>query len=286
LPGLVVDRYADYLVLQLFSAGMERLREWIAVELEDLVAPRGIVERSDSPLRGLEGLPPRRGLLRGTEPGKVTLEEDGVRMDVDLLAGQKTGAFLDQRENHRLVRRYARGARVLDAFCHDGAFGLHAAAGGAEEIWSMDASAEALERARHNADAGGVGERFQFLQGDGLEVMRGLRAERGQFDLVILDPPSYTRSRKHVPQARRAYRELHRTALALLRPGGFLATSSCSHHIREDTFFETVLRAAHESGRRLRWVARGMQSPDHPVLPDVPETGYLKFGLFQALDAG
>jgi 23S rRNA (cytosine1962-C5)-methyltransferase len=286
LPGLVVDRYADHLVLQAFSAGMDHRRESLAALLEELVSPVAIVERSDSPLRALEGLPSRVGMLRGGEPGPVPIEEDGVKLEVDLLAGQKTGAFLDQRENRRLVRRYAEGARVLDVFCHDGWFGLQAAAGGAAEVLAVDASADCLARAQDNAKRNGFSSRHEVRQGDGVEVLQRLRKERRRFDLVILDPPSFTRSRKHVPQARRAYRELHREALRLLDPGGMLATSCCSHHIREDTFFETVIQASHETGRPLQWVARGMQSPDHPVLLDVPETGYLKFGLFRCSAAG
>ncbi len=286
LPGLVVDRYADHLVLQAFSAGMDHRRESLAALLEELVSPVAIVERSDSPLRALEGLPPRVGMLRGEEPGPVPIEEDGVKLEVDLLAGQKTGAFLDQRENRRLVRRHAEGARVLDVFCHDGWFGLQAAAGGAAKVLAVDANADCLARAQGNAKRNGFSSRHEVRHGDGVEVLQRLRKERRRFDLVILDPPSFTRNRKHVPQARRAYRELHREALRLLEPGGMLATSCCSHHIREDTFFETVIQASHETGRPLQWVARGMQSPDHPVLLDVPETGYLKFGLFRCSAAG
>jgi 23S rRNA (cytosine1962-C5)-methyltransferase len=284
LPGLVVDRYGEYLVLQAFSAGMDRQRETLGDLLQDLVSPAGIVERSDSPLRELEGLSPRRGMLRGSEPGPVETEENGVCLAVDLLAGQKTGGFLDQRDNRALVRRHAAGTRVLDAFCHDGWFGLQAAAGGASEILAVDINADCLNRAEGNARRNELAGRWQSRRGDAVQVIRRLRAEKRRFDLIILDPPSFARSRKHVPQARKAYRELHREALRVLEPGGLLATSSCSHHIREDTFFETVVQAAREAGRRLQWVAKGMQSPDHPVLVDVPETGYLKFGLFR--DAG
>lgn len=286
LPGLVVDRYVDHLVLQTFSAGMDRRRDNLAGLLEELLSPASIVERSDSPLRTLEGLPTRVGMLMGEAPGPVSIEEDGLKLEVDLLGGQKTGAFLDQRENRRLVRRHAAGTRVLDLFCHDGWFGLQAAAGGATEVLAVDTSPDCLARAQANAERNGFSSLHEVRRGDGLEVMQRLRKERRRFDLVILDPPSFTRSRKHVPQARRAYRELHREALRLLDPGGMLATSTCSHHIREDTFFETVMQASHETGRPLQWVARGMQSPDHPVLLDVPETGYLKFGLFRCATAG
>jgi 23S rRNA (cytosine1962-C5)-methyltransferase len=281
LPGLVVDCYGPHLVLQAFSAGMDRRRDDLAGLLEELLSARSIAERSDSPLRDLEGLPRRSGMLRGEAPGPVTVDEDGVHMQMDLLGGQKTGAFLDQRENRRLIRRHARDRRVLDVYCHDGGFGLQAAAGGAQSVLAVDVSEDSLGRAMANAETNGFQERLQVRRGDGVAMLRKLHAEQQRFDLVILDPPSFTRSRKHVPQARRAYRELHRAALAVLEAGGMLATASCSHHIREDTFFETVVQASHESGRQLQWVARGMQSPDHPVLLDVPETSYLKFGLFR-----
>jgi 23S rRNA (cytosine1962-C5)-methyltransferase len=283
LPGLVVDRYGDVLVLQAFSAGMERRRETLAAILREKLSPRAIVERGDSPLRKLEGLPMRNGMLHGGEPGPVEVEDEGLRLVVDVLSGQKTGAFLDQRQNRRLVRRHAAGLRVLDLFCHDGWFSLHAAAGEAAEVLGVDIAADCLQRAEANAARNGFSERCSFRRGDGRDLLRTLRSEGRRFDLVVLDPPSFTRTRKQVPVARRAYRDLHRAALGVLEPGGLLATASCSHHIREDTFFEAVHRAAVEAGRTLRWVARGMQSPDHPVLVGVPETGYLKFGLFQVL---
>jgi 23S rRNA (cytosine1962-C5)-methyltransferase len=283
LPGLVVDRYADCLVLQTFSAGMDRLRDQLVEGLVELLSPRAIVERNESPLRDLEELPRRTGLLHGSLDEPVEIDEDGVRLRLDLLHGQKTGGFLDQRENRASVRRHAKGARVLDAFCHDGWFSLQAVAGGATDVVGLDISAEALARAGENARRNGCEERCDFRKGDALEAMRSMRPDRQGFDIVVLDPPSYTRTRKQVPQARRAYQTLHREAMRLVRRGGLLATASCSHHIREEIFFDTVVRASHAMGRRLRWVARGMQSPDHPVLPEVPETRYLKFALFQVL---
>jgi 23S rRNA (cytosine1962-C5)-methyltransferase len=283
LPGLVVDRYADCLVLQTFSAGMDRLRDELAGMLQDLFAARAVVERDESPLRDLEELPRRTGVLRGAVDGPVEVDEAGVRMQVDLLAGQKTGGFLDQRDNRAVVRRLAGGARALDVYCGDGAFSLQAAAGGAVEVLGIDASASAIERARANAARNRLDDRCAFREAGALPALRAMRAERQAYDLVILDPPSFTRARKQVPQARRAYGELHREAMRLLRRGGLLATASCSHHIQEDTFLQIVTRSAREMGRRLRWVHRGDQAPDHPVLPEVPETRYLKFGLFQVL---
>ena len=283
LPGLVVDRYADCLSLQTFSAGMDRHREAIAALLAELTGSTAVVERNESHLRDLEELPRRTGMLLGTLDGPLEIEDEGLRLQVDVLAGQKTGAFLDQRENRRIVRRHAKGMKVLDVYCNEGWFALHAAAGGAAEVLGIDRSAEAVERATANAARNEMGERCRFLAGDALQTMDSMRGDRLSFDLVILDPPSFTRSRKQVAQARRGYREIHREALRLLKRGGMLATASCSHHIHEAAFLEVVVRTAREMGRRLRWVARGGQAPDHPVLPEVPETQYLKFALFQVL---
>jgi 23S rRNA (cytosine1962-C5)-methyltransferase len=283
LPGLVVDRFADCLAVQTFSAGMDRRLQSIVDRLVELLSPRAVVERNESPLRDLEELPRRSGLLRGELSAPVEIEEAGVRFAVDLLGGQKTGGFLDQRENRALVRRFARGARVLDAYCHDGGFALQALAGGAVEALGIDASGDAIARARENAALNGFAERCEFRQADVVQTLSAMRPERNGFDLVILDPPSFTRSKKQVPQAKMGYLHLHREALRLVKRGGLLATASCSHHIREDTFIDVVVRASHEMNRRLRWVARGSQSPDHPILPEVAETQYLKFALFQVL---
>jgi 23S rRNA (cytosine1962-C5)-methyltransferase len=283
LPGLVVDCYADCLSLQTFSAGMDRRKEELVVMLAEIFEARAVVERNESPLRDLEELPRQSGLLHGTLDGPVEVEEAGVRLEVDLLGGQKTGGFLDQRENRAVVRRYARDLRVLDVYCNDGWFTCQAAAGGASEVSGIDASEEAVRRAVANVERNDFGERCNFLVGDALQSLRSLRSERQAFDLVILDPPSFARSRKQVPQAKKAYGTLHREAMRLLRRGGMLATASCSHHVREDTFLEIVGRSAREMGRRLRWVHRGGQAPDHPILPEVPETQYLKFALFQVL---
>jgi 23S rRNA (cytosine1962-C5)-methyltransferase len=283
LPGLVVDRYADCLALQAFSAGMDRLREPLAAMLAGIVDARAVVERNESPLRDLEELPRRTGLLHGALERPVSVEEEGLHLEVDLLGGQKTGGFLDQRENRRAVRRYAAGVEALDVHCNDGWFTVQVLAGGAAQVTGIDTSADAVRRAAANVERNGLGDRASFVVGDALEALRTLHAERRSFDLVILDPPSFARSRKQVPQARRAYAALHRDAYRLIRRGGMLATASCSHHVREDTFLEIAARSAREMGRRLRWIYRGGQSPDHPVLPEVPETRYLKFALFQVL---
>jgi 23S rRNA (cytosine1962-C5)-methyltransferase len=274
LPGLVVDRYGPYLSVQTFSAGMDRILPNLCDVLEELLTPAGIVERNASPLRTLEQLPPREGLLRGgVEP--VVIEEEGVRFTVDLLQGQKTGFFLDQRENRIAARRYARGARVLDCFCNDGGFALHAALHGATSVVGVDVSADAVARAAANAGLNGA-RNVHIEQADVFDYLRSAEAAGARFDLVILDPPSFTKSRKTVPAARKGYRELNQRAMRLLPPGGVLITASCSHHIQSDTFLDTVRAAGMRANRGLRLLDWRGAAPDHPVLPGVPETAYLK----------
>jgi len=280
LPGLIIDKYNDYLSVQTLSFGMDLRLPLIADALEDLFSPTGIVERNESPLRGLEQLPARKTLLRGT-CGETTISLAGVQFRMNPLEGQKTGFYLDQRENRRFVGAIARGAAVLDCFCNDGGFGLTAAAGGAASVHCIDSSPEAIGRTRENAALNGFSN-VTAAEGDVFDHLKELiRAER-TFDLVILDPPSFTRSKKNVQAAKKGYRDLHGFALRVLKPGGILATASCSHHIRQETFLESITRAADRTERRLQQLAWLGASPDHPTLPDVPETMYLKFGLFRA----
>ena len=282
LPGLIVDKYADCLSIQTLCLGMDRRLDLICDALTRLFSPRAIVERNESHLREREGLPPRRGLLRGETPGPTLIEEGGVRFEVDPLAGQKTGFFFDQRENRILMRRYAPGMRVLDAYCADGAFALHAVQGGAAAVLGIDVAAESIERARRNAILNGLEMGCQFEAVDSLTAMESLHAKGERFDVVVLDPPSFTRSRKNVPAAKKGYEEVNRKALRLLRRGGILATASCSFHITEETFLDCIQTAAFRAERHLRQLEWRTQAPDHPVIPAMPETRYLKFGVFQA----
>lgn len=277
LPGLIVDRYGDYCVIQNFCLGMERFLPLICDILESLLRPKGIVERNDSGLRALEGLEERKGVLRG-HPGPAPITEDGIAYTVDLLEGQKTGFFLDQRLNRSAIRRYAKGAEVLDCFCNDGGFALNAACGGAAHVEGVDISATAVRRAAANAAANGAAERVAFTEADVFEHLR--KREGKKFGLVILDPPSFAKNRKSVTAAKRGYRELHDLALKLIPAGGFLATASCSHHIFEETFLDIVQASARHAGRGLTLLEWHGASPDHPVLPAMAETKYLKFGIF------
>ncbi len=280
LPGLIVDRFDGALSLQVLSAGMEERTGLLCDILTDLVGPAAIVERNDSPLRILEGLAERKGILRG-EAGAVTITEHGLRYEVDILGGQKTGFFLDQRENRGAIRRYAAGRRVLDCFCNEGGFSLNAAAGGAVSVKGIDIAEAPLARAARNAEANGLADRVSFTAGDVFDLLKGAVAAKEEYDLVILDPPSFTKSRKTVKKALHGYRALHRGALQLIAGGGFLATASCSHHLYEETFREVIEKSAIDCGRQLTLLEWRGAAPDHPVLPGMPETAYLKFGVFR-----
>ncbi len=279
LPGLIVDRYNGYVVLQTLSAGMEMRLPMICDALESVLHPDAILERNESPLRTLEQLPQRKGVLRGT-PARITIEEHGLRYAVDLLEGQKTGFFLDQRENRALAARYCAHGSVLDCFCNDGGFALNAARGGAESVLGLDISADAVQRAGANAALNGISN-VQFQQVDVFEAL-GAAAGRGErFDSIILDPPSFTRSKKNVQPAKKGYRDLHMKAFALLRRGGILLTASCSHHIESGVFLDIIEESARKCGRKLQLLDWRGASPDHPTIPAIPETRYLKFGVFR-----
>jgi len=281
LPGLIVDKYGDVLCVQSLCCGAERSLPLVCDAIESLFSPRAVVERNESHLRSLEGLEMRSGLLRGTAPGEVEIREGDARFLVDPLSGHKTGFYFDQRENRLALRRYAAGARVLDAYCHAGAFGIHAALAGAREVLAVDVAAEAVARARRNAELNDLRDRVDFETGDAAEVMEALRSGGRKFDVVVLDPPSFTRSRKNVPAARRGYIDVNWRALRVLNRGGILATASCSFHITDETFMAAVQEAAVRGGRVLRLLEWRSQAPDHPVLPAMAETRYLKVGIFQ-----
>ena len=281
LPGLVVDKYNEYIAVQTFSFGMDARIELICDVLESLLKPVGIVERNESSLRLLEHLPQKKGTLRGDVQPTI-IEEHGLHYAVDLLAGQKTGFFLDQKENRLAIRRFSRGARVLDCFCNDGGFSLNAALGGATSVLGLDSSEEAIRHASENAASNDI-RNARFALADVFEQLQELRTSGETFDVLVLDPPSFTRSKKNVATAKRGYRELNMHALRVLNNGGILFTASCSHHIEPDVFLDVVQEAARQSGRRLQLLEWRGASPDHPTLPGVPETRYLKLGIFRAV---
>ena len=251
--------------------------------LTDRLKPVAIVERNDNVLRGKDGLPEGSGVLHGECPPLVRIKENGVSYDVDVLAGPKTGFFIDQRFHREQIRRYARDARVLDVFSADGGFGLQAAHAGASHVDLVDASAPAMERAQHNAETNGLADRVSFITSDALEWLAETADTESRYDLIILDPPAFAKRRRSLDDAERAYQSININAFRLLEPNGILATSSCSQAMTEEAFLKIVRYAARRAGRSLRLLFRGCQPPDHPVLDGMPETGYLKFYVFQAV---
>ena len=282
LPGLVIDRYGEVLVLQANAAGAERMTPEIVAGLLDTLRPRAIVARNDSPARAYEGLPERIELLHGTD-ATAEVEEGGVTFPVDPLGGQKTGFYFDQRPNRDRVASLAGGARVLDVFCHTGAFGLRCAAAGATSVTLVDSSAPALERAALAADRNGFSPRVATRRGDAFEVFSELATEGKIFDVVVCDPPAFAKSKKDQAAGLRAYGRMARLAAPLVAPGGFLFVASCSHHASPEMFALAVAEGLQRARREGRIVASGGAGPDHPVHPLLPESAYLKSQFFQLL---
>jgi 23S rRNA (cytosine1962-C5)-methyltransferase len=279
VPGLIVDRYAEWLVVQFLTLGVEARRELLLDLLIELFSPRGIVERSDASVRRQEGLAVRSGLARGeAPPADLEIREHGRRFQVDLLGGQKTGFYVDQRENRRIVGAQAAGRRVLNAFSFTGAFGVYALAGGAEHVTNVDTSYDALVGAEAALRLNGFepDRQSESICGDVFQVLRAFRDEGRLFDLVILDPPKFARSKAELDGATRGYKDINLLGLKLLAPGGLLATFSCSGLVTPDLFQKIVFGASIDAGRRGQIIAKLSQGPDHPILFSFPEGEYLK----------
>jgi 23S rRNA (cytosine1962-C5)-methyltransferase len=274
LPGLIVDRYGEVLVVQVLTAGMDRLTDQIIAALRTVYAPKTIVLRNDVPSRELEGLAQEKRIVLGETDGLVTIEESGLRYRVDVLEGQKTGFFFDQRENRLAIRQLAGGRRTLDCFCYVGAWALTAAKHGAAEVIGIDASERAVALAQENAALNGLDARFAAA--DVFDELRRFEKERQRFGCVILDPPAFVKSRARVREALKGYKEINLRAMRLLDPGGVLVTCSCSHHIDEPLFREMLIDASTSAGRQARLLELRTQARDHPMLLAARETQYLK----------
>jgi 23S rRNA (cytosine1962-C5)-methyltransferase len=289
LSGLVVDKYEDVLVVQISSLGMDQRKAMIVGALQKIFSPRAILERSDVASRKFEGLQEASGFLAGELSGPVSVNLNGLKFETDLVGGHKTGLYLDQQVNYLAVSQFAKGAQVLDCFSFLGGFGLHAARAGAAHVHFLDQSAEAIEASKRNAAANGLAEKCSFEAVNVFDWFKTQTAVKPhekvipKFDLIILDPPSFTRNRASVPDALRGYKEIHLRALKLLKTGGTLATFCCSHHVNAATFQDVILSAAYDTRRMLRRVATYSQSPDHPVIPMIPETEYLKGFAFEVV---
>ena len=290
LSGLIVDKYEDVLVVQTSSLGMDQRLPLIVEVLQKVLKPRAIFERNDVASRKLEGLPERRGLLAGDLKGSLAISLNGVKYDVDLLGGQKTGMYLDQQTNYQAVASLVpKGGQVLDCFSFLGGFALHAARADAAHVHGLDQSEDVVAAAMANAKSNGLAEKCSFETANVFDWLKA-KTTAGpneklvpHFDTIVLDPPSFTRNRESVPNALRGYKEIHVRALKLIKPGGVLATFTCSHHVDARTFLDVILSAAYDTRRILRRVAIYAQSPDHPVIPMIPETEYLKGYAFEVV---
>ena len=286
LPGLVVDKFSDVLVVQSLALGIDRMKEEILSLLVEVlradgVEIRGIYERSDAKVREQEGLPRQKGFIGAEFPTRVQIVENCVRYEVDVEDGQKTGFFLDQKYNRLAIQRLCRDARVLDCFTHTGSFALNAGIAGASSVLGVDASQLAVDQARINAELNGLSDRVQFQCADVFDLLPELERQGEQFDVVILDPPAFAKSRASVKNATRGYRDINLRGMKLVRDGGYLATCSCSHFMTYELFTQTIAQAARSAHVRLRQVEYRTQAPDHPILWAADESYYLKFYIFQ-----
>jgi 23S rRNA (cytosine1962-C5)-methyltransferase len=290
LSGLIVDKYEDVVVLQTSSLGMDQRKPMIVAALEAILKPRGIIERSDVASRKFEGLSDAHGILAGKLESEVEAKLNGLTFSINVLSGQKTGLYLDQQVNYQRVADLIAlnpGAQVLDCFAFLGGFALHAARAGAAHVHAIEQSEEATAAATHNAATNGLAEKCSFETANVFDWLKTQTVTKPheklipRFDAIILDPPSFTRNRASVPDALRGYKEIHLRTLKLLKPGGTLATFCCSHHVDAGTFQDAILSAAYDARRLLRRVAAYTQSPDHPIIPSIPETEYLKGFAFE-----
>lgn len=288
LPGIVVDKFADVLVVESLALGIDRWKGVIVEALKKVLAEdgihiRGVYERSDAKVRLQEGMERVKGFIGEAFDTKVEIVENGVRYMVDVEDGQKTGFFLDQKNNRAAVGRLCKGKKVLDCFTHTGSFALNAGMAGAESVLGVDASQLAVEQARENARLNGLEERVRFECADVFELLPQLERQGERFDVVILDPPAFTKSRNSVKNAAKGYREINLRGMKLVRDGGFLATCSCSHFMEPELFAKTIREAAAGAHRRLRQVEFRTQGPDHPILWAADQSYYLKFYVFQVI---
>lgn len=283
LPQLIIDKFNDYFVLQTLALGIDVWKPTLVNILEQLFSPKGIYERNDVPVRELEGLPQQKGFLSAPFDPRILIRENGLQFKVDLAEGQKTGYFLDQQDNRRALSNIVRGADVLGAFSYTGTFEIHAAHYGARSVLGLDISESAVQMARENAALNGYQDRCQFECVNAFDVLKLWAREGRQYDVVMLDPPSFTKKRESLQRAITGYKEINLRGMKLIRPGGFLVTSSCTNLVDAQQFLEIITWAAKDNRRQLRQVCFQTQSPDHPIIPGWENTHYLKFLIVQVL---
>src|SRR5580658_5671690 len=283
LPALIIDKFNDYFVIQTLALGIDRWKPAIVKALEQIFQPKGIYERNDVPVRELEGLPLQKGFLSAPFGTQIIINENGLRMQVDLENGQKTGYFLDQHDNRRAIRHIVKGADVLGAFCYTGSFETHAGYYGARSVLGLDISEAAVAQARRNAELNGLGEVCRYEAVNAFDVLKAWSREGRQFDVVMLDPPAFAKSRETIRKAITGYKEINLRGMKLVRRGGFLVTSSCTNLVSPELFLETIQLAAKDARRRLRQVTFAAQASDHPIIEGWENTNYLKFLIVQVM---
>jgi len=283
LPGVILDRYGDYLVLQTLTLGMDTRKDLIMNAIVDLFGDVTIIERNDVAVRRAEGLELRSGVLQGNVPSPVEIVIGSLQFEIDLLHGQKTGFYLDQRQNYELVGQYAGGRRALDCFTNQGAFALACARAGAAEVTAVEENSANIAAAKQNAARNNL--EVKWLEQDVFQFLRAAEKRQSQYDLIVLDPPSFTKTKSGLRDAMRGYRELHVRAFKLLSRDGVLATFSCSHHVSENAFGQIIADALVDARRSTRRLRRFQQAPDHPVVPTLPETEYFKGVLLEMMPA-
>ncbi|MBS1775293.1 MAG: class I SAM-dependent rRNA methyltransferase [Bacteroidetes bacterium] len=283
LPALIIDKFNDYFVIQTLALGIDKWKSAIVSALKKIFQPKGIYERNDVPVRELEGLPQQKGFLSAPFDTNIILHENGLKFHVDIENGQKTGYFLDQQDNRRAIQHVVSGANVLEAFCYTGTFSIHAAHYGAKSVLGLDISENAVATARKNAVLNGFESICSFNAVNAFDVLKQWGKEGKKFDVVMLDPPAFTKSRENIQKAITGYKEINLRGIKLTRPGGFLVTASCTNLVNPELFLKTIDMAAKDARRKLRQVTWQTQAADHPILWHVPNTQYLKFLIVQVL---
>ena len=283
LPQLIIDKFNDYFVIQTLALGIDRWKPVIVEALQEIFSPQGIYERNDVPVRELEGLPQQKGFLSAPFDTKIIITENGLKFYVDLANGQKTGYFLDQQDNRTAIRSIVKNATVLGAFTYTGTFEVHAAHYGAKSVLGLDISASAVEQANENARLNGLQDRCIFQAANAFDLLKQWTKEGKQYDVVMLDPPAFTKSRATIQKAITGYKEINLRGMKLVKPGGFLVTSSCTNLVPPPLFLEIIAMAAKDARRKIRQVYFNTQSADHPIVWEMENTQYLKFLIVQVL---
>ncbi len=283
MPALIIDKFNDYFVLQTLALGIDKYKGAIVAAINKIFSPKGIYERNDVPVRTVEGMPQIKGFLSEPFDTQIILKENGLKFHVDIETGQKTGYFLDQQDNRRAIQHICHGADVLEAFCYTGTFSMHAAHYGAKKVLGIDISENAVATARRNAELNGFMDRCSFEAVNAFDVLKLWVKEGRRYDVVMLDPPAFTKSRENIQKAITGYKEINLRGMRLTKPGGFLVTASCTNLVDPQMFLDTIDMAAKDAKRVLRQVVWQTQSSDHPIIRNIPTTQYLKFLIVQVL---